>query len=178
MLQRTRAEQVEPVYNEFVKRYTSLELESIDSNALMQLFKPLGLTWRSKNLVKLINYLSSNKIPESKKELMELPGVGNYVANAFLSLHRNTKAPITDSNAVRLWSRVFGFESHKELHKKKWFNEFTLNMTPDEAFRGFNYGVLDLTRTVCKPKPVCSECPLHDLCIYYDSLPSDLNRKI
>ncbi|MHA1788714.1 MAG: endonuclease III domain-containing protein [Candidatus Helarchaeota archaeon] len=119
MLQRTRAEQVESVYNIFTSKYSNYKEASKNPTELLEIFTPLGLNWRNQKLVELIKVLSEQEIPSNKKELMSLPGVGHYIANAYLSLHCNKKAPIIDSNAVRLWSRVLGFIPPKETHKKK-----------------------------------------------------------
>jgi len=170
MLQRTRAEQVVPVYIEFVQKYPDFK-NALDENPdkIIELISRLGLNWRAKKVIELLDALSETdgKIPEKKGELIQLPGVGDYIANAFLSLHKGVRAPITDSNAVRIWSRVIGFETDGELRRRKWFTELCLQLTPDEEFRDFNYAVLDFCRTICKSRPMCKKCPLNTLCKYF-----------
>lgn len=167
MLQRTRAEQVVPIYNEFVQRYPDfIKALGEDPEKIIELISRLGLSWRAKKVVELLEVLSETdgKIPQEKDKLIRLPGVGDYIANAFLSLHRGVKAPITDSNAVRLWSRVIGFEPIGEIRRRKWFNELCLQLTPDRDYRDFNYALLDFCRNICKTKPMCEECPLKEVC--------------
>jgi len=170
MLQRTKADQVVPVYNEFVEIYPAFNnAQDEDPEKIIELISKLGLRWRAEKVIELLEALSEidGIIPQEKDKLIRLPGVGEYIANAFLSFHRGVKAPVTDSNAVRLWSRVIGFEPIGEIRRRKWFNELCLQLTPDRDFREFNYALLDFCRTVCKTKPVCKECPLTAICIYF-----------
>lgn len=172
MLQRTRAEQVQPIYNSFAERYPNIQVAEKEEPAkILQLLSSLGLKWRAEKIVELIRFLAkSGKLPGNRDDLLRLPGVGPYVANAFLSLFANQKAPIIDRNAVRLWARIFGFEIKKETHRKKWFIDFTDKMTPEKDFKIFNYAVLDLTRVICKTKPSCNICPLSANCLYFSRI--------
>jgi A/G-specific adenine glycosylase len=170
LLQRTRAEQVVPVFELFSKRYSSaMEASRAESSELLDLLRPLGLNWRCKKIIELINdpSLVDGKIPTHMEELLKLPGVGMYAASAFLTFHLDKRALIIDSNTVRLWSRILGFESNGETRRKKWFLDIVEALTPVEEHRAFNYAVLDHTRTICKPKPLCNVCPLNHLCNYY-----------
>lgn len=168
MLQRTKAEQVVPVYNAFTTRYPKPVYISTEKNQILSLLEPLGLFWRNKKIVDLINELSKReKIPEKFDELVKLPGVGQYVASAFLSFHLSVRAPIIDSNAVRLWTRVFRIQKTGEIRRNKEFSLFVDKITPQQKFKEFNYAVLDLTRTICKPKPLCEACPLNQKCAFY-----------
>lgn len=169
MLQRTKAEQVLPIYNEFIHLYSSLEKLTTDRKSqLRTLLKPLGLNWRIDNIVKTISILSEQmEIPVEYDALTELPGIGSYVASAFLSFHTDQRHPIIDSNAVRLWGRVFDFQTDSETRRKKWFRELVEYITPQNDIRLFNYAMLDVTRAICKGKPLCNSCPLTEICNYH-----------
>jgi len=170
MLQRTRAEQVAPIYSTFIKRYPDYRAtEEADPEIIRELISRLGLNWRARRVIELLKILSEKDgmIPTTKEELTNLPGVGEYIANAYLSLHCGIKAPITDANAVRVWSRILGFERNGEIRRKKWFSEMCMRLTPDDDHKAFNYALLDFSRTICKTKPLCEECPLDSLCNYY-----------
>jgi A/G-specific adenine glycosylase len=167
MLQRTKADQVLNVYNEFTKRYpTILSAKREEKEKLFQVLRPLGLNWRINNIIKLISKLDL-EIPDSYVELIKLPGVGNYVASAFLTFHSDICLPIIDSNVVRLYSRLFGFNFSGELRRKKWFIDFSKEMLPAKKCVLYNYSLLDFPRKICKPNPLHSKCPLKQVCFYY-----------
>ena len=164
MLQRTRAEQVIPEYLKFIDKYKSPHDYIMDS--YYNPFASLGLSWRHDILKDLCRILKNKSIPESKTDLLKLPGVGDYVAAAYRSLHLNVRDYIIDSNIVRLYSRFFGFSSDGELRRKKWLKDFADNLTPIKNFRRFNYGLIDYTRTICKVKPLCNGCVIRKKCLF------------
>lgn len=87
LLQRTNADQVLNVYNDFIKKYKTAN-QFINSPE--NIFISLGLNWRYNIYQKLCYKIKEIKsIPNTKEELLMLPGVGEYVASAFLSLHLN-----------------------------------------------------------------------------------------
>ena len=170
MLQRTRAEQVVPVFNAFSSQYPNArEVSSCNTEEILRILEPLGLRWRAKKIVELASEVvrRGNVVPDKFEELIELPGVGLYVASAYLSFHAETRATIVDSNAVRLWTRVFGITLSKEMRRNKEFLCLVDKITPAKGYRVFNYAVLDHTRTVCKQKPLCKTCPINSSCLYY-----------
>jgi hhH-GPD family protein len=165
MLQRTKAEQVLPVFLDFCNKYPFPELYHNDKEA--NIFNSLGLQQRNKEFKLLAKELIDKEIPENKETLLKLPGVGEYVASAYLSLHQKQWAVIIDSNVVRLYGRFFGFETDGETRRKKWFIELAEQLTPKKNFYFYNYGLLDLPRNLCKIKSTCKDCPLNRKCKYY-----------
>lgn len=167
MLQRTKAEQVLEAYKAFVATYPEPSVYAKDEYA--SAFANLGLHWREPLLKKLAITLSNNPIPHGKEELLELPGIGPYIAAAFRSMHIGIKDTIIDSNVVRLYGRFFGFQTDGETRRKKWFIHLAKSITPHTDFTAYNYGLLDFTREICTPKPTCERCPLNLRCRYYRS---------
>jgi len=165
MLQRTNAEQVLPAFIDFAAKYSSPREYLVDPDA--RVFSTLGLIWREKYLRELADRLLDMTIPEDKEQLTKLPGVGNYVASAFRSLHIGIRDILIDSNIVRLYGRYFGFKTDGETRRKKWFIDLAEKLTPADSFRAFNYGLLDFTRAICRPKPQCESCPLSSRCAYF-----------
>lgn len=163
MVQRTRAEQAIPVYNEFCRKFSS-PLDYLKRP--IPVFKRLGLHWRDKKLRKLIRIISKEGIPKNKTALLALPGIGDYIASAFLSLHAGVRESLIDSNIVRFYGRFFGFDTNQETRRKKWFRNLAESVTPGEGFREFNYGLIDFTRAVCKVRPKCEMCCLKKSCHY------------
>ena len=170
MLQRTNADQVLPIYQDFTERYPHPE-DFINeyTKSKVNPFESLGLKWRNKLLYNLALEISQNGIPDSREDLKKLPGVGNYIASAFLSLHLNKKEAIIDSNIVRLYARLFGFEYDGETRRKKWFRELSEKLLVNHQVKKFNYALLDFSMNICKIKPECNICPLNKICHYYNN---------
>jgi len=164
MLQRTSALQVLPVYIQFSSRFPSPD--SYLANDGYKVFAQLGLHWREAMLRPLAESLVINGFPRNREALESLPGVGDYIASAMLSLHMNVRATIIDANVVRLLGRAWGFEWDGETRRKQWLRRIADTLTPARDFRSYNYAVLDLTRAVCTKTPKCLQCPLRRLCHY------------
>lgn len=168
MLQRTRASAVYPVWLDFAERYPSpVDVLSQGQDALWTVMKPLGLSWRIPLVWNLAEKLAAvGEVPSSKDELLKLPGIGDYAASAYLSLHRNRRAVIVDANVVRWLCRMTGEGWDGETRRKAWLRELADTLTPTRIFKNYNYAALDLTMTVCKKNPECAICPVKKFCVY------------
>jgi A/G-specific adenine glycosylase len=97
-------------------------------------------------------------------DLVDLPGVGPYVASAVISLHIGNRAVIVDSNVVRVLSRITGAKYNAETRRQKWLLDLADYLTPKYP-REYNYALLDLGIQVCSPRiPACDRCPLVEMC--------------
>lgn len=128
------------------------------------MLRPLGLHWRGPLFLAMAERVASGGMPgDDLAALVQLPGVGPYAASAYLSMHRDKRAPIVDSNVVRLVTRILGRTHDGETRRKKWLIELVERITPSQQVRNFNFALLDLAMKVCRPAPLCDECPLADL---------------
>lgn len=164
MLQRTRAKQVLPLYRRLVDKYQSPEDWLADPEPLSP--SCLGLPIRGDQYRKLNRIIAVRGFPTTRQEMLELPGVGEYIASAMLTFHLGHRAKIIDANVVRFYGRFLGFETHGETRRKKWFIELCEQLTPRRAHRAYNYALLDFSRSICTPRPRCPECPLRRKCAY------------
>jgi A/G-specific adenine glycosylase len=171
MLQRTRADQVVPIFTSFTSRFPTIRSLSLEEEELDTMLSPLGLNWRIKKLKELLSEILKLKtVPKDYEELLALPGVGDYAASALLSFHLDTRRPLIDSNTVRLYGRFFGFSTDTETRRKRWFIDFVEKITPVQCFADYNYAVLDFSRSICKKGPLCTECIININCNYYNRL--------
>lgn len=168
MLQRTKAEQVEPVYIEFIKKYIKPQEWFDDPNAFT--FANLGLPERNRQFLSLNRIIAGNEIPDNKADLLKLPGVGDYIASAFLSLHLGIRAFLIDSNIVRVYGRFFGLDTNAETRRKKWLIELADRITPKRNHRSFNYALIDFSRDICKKRPDCRICTIKRKCNYFHNV--------
>ena len=173
MLQRTQADQVLPVFMRFAAKYQ----EPADYIAApTPLFSGLGLPIRDDQFLVLNRTLASAGLPAEKAELLKLPGVGDYIASAFVSLHLRKWAALIDANTVRVYGRFFGFETGPETRRKRWLVELAEEITPMRVFRDYNYAIIDFSREICTPrKPRHEACPVRRRCRYLQNV-VDRNR--
>jgi len=142
---------------------------------LEKILKPLGLEHiRSKSLKDLSKKILTDfngKVPDNKKDLMSLPGVGPYTANAVLCFAFGHDVSMLDTNIVRVLKRVFSIDtknSRERTDKSMW--EFAEKLPPKGKGKEFNYAILDFASEVCKPKkPECKTCPMNSFCDYVQS---------
>lgn len=171
LLQKTNAQKVQDVYDKIVSRYPTLEeLAKSRAEELTEMLMPLGLQQkRSSRLRSIAGILveeSNGEVPRGRDELLALPGVGDYVANAVLCLAYGEELPLLDTNIIRILQRVFNMRSLKSRPR----TDSTLwaaarEMIPEGKAREFNLGMLDFAAQVCTARnPKCSECTVSDLC--------------
>jgi len=174
MLQQTNADKVEPVYTEFINKFPdSKTLAQSDMQDLKEALKPLGLEYRGARLKDIAQKLvmeHDGKVPSTEEGLKALPGVGQYIANAVLCFAYSERMALVDVNVIRLYSRVFGIQSHKKRprdDKEVWV--FATKMLPEVNFREYNFALIDFSAQICTlKKPRCSQCPISTICLYYD----------
>lgn len=171
LLTRTKAETVARVLPDVLRRYPSpLRVARARRSSLERTIAPLGLqTKRSGHLIGMAHGLldqHQGKVPASEEELLVLPGVGQYAADATLSVAFGIRRPIVDANVARLLRRCFGLPPAKErLASDILYRSVATSLLPDVRFLEYNWGLLDIATAFCKPsQPVCDTCPVADMC--------------
>jgi len=170
LLQKTAAEKVEPIYEEFLSTYPSLaELAEADRDKLADIIYSLGFqNQRSKALVSIGQTLQDSGVPDDADRLLELPYVGRYAANATLCFAFGEPRPIVDANVVRVYNRIFDTDFNYR-DEATW--QFAAEVLPEDDAWKFNLAILDFAAEICAPKtPNCEECFFTDRCSYYRSL--------
>ena len=171
MLRRTNAPQVIPTYLDIVRRYPDPEsLATAPIQQVLETLRPLGLAWRAKNIRHMAEALTERfegLVPSTYEELIELPGVGDYVASAVCCFAFGKPLPIIDTNTVRVAGRYFGFPTHAESRRRSPVRKTIVAITSRRNTREFNYAFLDFAALVCKAnKPECPTCPLRHRCVF------------
>lgn len=167
LLQRTRAQNVVPVYEKFLARFPeAVDLQTATLEEIESLIYPLGLKWRAPLLKRLCDHLaeSGGQLPTTYEGFLALPAVGPYVAAAMTSFHMGRRAVIIDVNIVRWLCRMVDRPMDGETRRDRWLIALTESVTPARDVGPFNYALLDFTMTVCVKAPKCEICPLLPLC--------------
>lgn len=169
LLAKTNAEKVLAVYEKVLSKYgTPAQLSRCSIPELREEIRGLGL-WRKrpKALKALAKALCDNydsKVPLTRKNLLELPSVGEYTASALLCQVANQHEAMVDVNVRRVLGRFF---CGKDLSLKE-AAELAKATMPFENARNFNLALLDFGALVCTARlPKCSECPLASQCEFF-----------
>ena len=138
-----------------------------DEEELLKLWEGLGYYSRARNLQKAARIVAEDyagAFPADYKELIALPGIGDYTAGAILSIAFGLPVPAVDGNVLRIASRITGWDRDVQSTKKeitRWMTE----VVPSDRPGAFNQALMDLGSALCLPAaPRCPDCPLRGLC--------------
>lgn len=169
LLQKTSADKVEPIYRELLSAYpTPASLADAHLDDIAEIIYSLGFqNQRSKALVSIAEQIRESGVPDDAEEMLELPYVGRYAANATLCFAFGEPRPIIDANVVRVYNRIFD-EEFDYRDDEVW--SFAAVVLPVDEAQRFNLAILDFAALVCQPKvPNCEECFFTGDCTYYRS---------
>jgi len=164
MLQQTRVAAVIDHYQEFLRRFPTVEkLAAAREASVLAAWSGLGYYRRARMMhaaAKVIVRELGGKFPATEKALRELPGIGRYTAAAIASIAFNEPVAVVDGNVERVLQRVAG----KRLAGEELWTE--ANRLLDANRPGdFNQAMMELGATVCTPRaPACLTCPVVGLC--------------
>ncbi len=162
MLQQTQVNRVrDEYYPQFLKQFPTLEtLANAPLESVLAAWSGLGYYSRARNLHKTAQ-LCQTSLPTEMKELLTLPGIGQYTASAICSFGYKQNLPVVDTNIARVIKRYFAL-----LHvKDKVLWEYAQTLLNHKQPRSHNLALMDLGSLVCLPKnPKCGLCPLQRDC--------------
>lgn len=167
LLQKTFADKVEPIYEEFVDRYPDMEmLADAEVEEVASLLKPLGLQKvRARALLDIAMECAKEGVPDNEEKLLQLPYVGQYTANATLCFAFDRQRPVVDANVIRIYDRAFGADFTPQ-DNEAW--ELADRILPEDDCQRFNMALIDFGAKICTAgSPLCSECFFRDRCSYY-----------
>jgi A/G-specific adenine glycosylase len=177
MLQRTRSDQVTPIYERFVGRYGSVaELAKAPSDEVTRILRPLGLASRATTFRKLAQIVVESGLdcpPIRAEDAIKLPGVGPYAASAVDAFLGGRRIPLVDANIARVMSRVFAvgrpdWRYATSAERQSIYEVAALCMGRVRP-RSYHYAILDFAAKVCTPlRPGCPKCPMRRarICAY------------
>ncbi len=172
MLQQTRVEAVKPYFTRFLEAFPDVKaLAAAPEDRLLKLWEGLGYYNRARNLKKAAGIIMERyggRVPDTKEELLSLPGIGSYTAGAIASIAYGKPEPAVDGNVLRVLSRVLASrEDVASAAVKRQFEEDLALTMPRGDCSAFNQGLIEIGALVCLPngEPRCGECPLRSVCL-------------
>ena len=182
MLQQTQVSTVIPFFNKFIKSLPSLNsLAKVNEKKLIKLWEGLGYYSRARNLKKTAQVVIKNfdgKLPNNFEDLLKLPGIGNYTANAILAIAFNKPYIPLDGNIERVLKRYLYLKKEKEIQKDNLVQKKIIFGT---TLRSSDYAqaLMELGAIICKPNnPICDKCPIKKKCKSYKKKDFSLTKSI
>ncbi|MCL3778968.1 A/G-specific adenine glycosylase [Prolixibacteraceae bacterium JC049] len=171
ILQQTRVDQGKSYYYKFVENFPKVsDLANADEDFVMKCWQGLGYYSRARNLQFSAKYITkelNGEFPNSYKKLLELKGVGPYVAAAVASIAFQEKVAAIDGNVYRVLGRIFGIDKAIDTSAgKKYYQQLGNELIKNSNAGDFNQAVMEFGALHCSPKqPKCESCPFSENCI-------------
>jgi len=169
ILQQTRVEQGLRYYTKFINAFPDVhQLASAPEQSIYKHWEGLGYYSRCKNLIATARNVSENlngEFPDNYEEIKKLKGIGPYTAAAIASFAFNEQRAVVDGNVFRVLSRIFGIdEPIDSTEGKKTFNALADKLLDKKNPALYNQAIMDFGAVVCKPLPLCEQCPFKKKC--------------
>lgn len=170
MLQQTQVATVIAYFQRFMKRFPNIRsLAEANEQEVLSVWQGLGYYRRACHLhaaAKLVQDRHGGRIPDTRNELLELPGVGRYSAGAIASIAFDRREPILDGNVARVLARVLAIAcpiDDAKVQRHLW--DAADRLVPRASPGRFNQALMELGATVCTPRsPTCPRCPITRWC--------------
>ena len=173
LLKRTTAAAVERFVSGFLERYPNpyaIGESTIDE--LKDFLAPLGLSMQRavhiRSLAEVLIRDYDGQVPSELTQLLELPGIGPYIASAVRCYaFGEIEAPV-DTNVARILVRLHGISpSRYEARRSPEVWDLARELVGQDAktVRELNWALLDIGAKVCIARePKCNCCPLFGGC--------------
>lgn len=170
MLQQTQVKTVLPYYERFLSKFPTVRyLADAPLQTVLKNWEGLGYYSRARNLRQAAGIVVSEmggSIPRDWYTIRRLPGIGDYIAAAVLSIAFGQPHAVVDGNVKRVLARLFLIDAPvNKASGHKQFQAAAQQLLPDQEPGDHNQAVMELGALVCTPrKPACGRCPLTRYC--------------
>ncbi|MBN2430069.1 MAG: A/G-specific adenine glycosylase [Acidobacteria bacterium] len=166
MLQQTRVETVVAYYQRFLQRFPTVgELAAAPLQAVLKIWEGLGYYARARNLhraAQMVMTEHDGHIPKEPDVFRRLPGVGDYICAAVMSIAVGYPLPVVDGNVLRVYARWTGLgDDIGAGGTRAAVGRALAAVIPADRPGDFNEAMMELGALVCTPRqPRCEVCPL------------------
>ena len=170
MLQQTQVKTAMPFYQRFMERFPDMQsLARADLQSVLKHWEGLGYYSRARNLHKAAGMLVEQMggcFPDTWDGVRQLPGIGDYIASAVLSIAFGHAYAVVDGNVKRVLARLFCLDwpvNRPAAHRL--FQDIANQLMDRENPGDHNQAMMELGALVCTPRqPGCAGCPLAGYC--------------
>lgn len=154
--------------NLFALARTPAGILALGESELAAAIKPCGLyNLKARNIRAFCLALlerHDGKVPDTREELMALPGIGRKCADIVLSFTFGQHVIAVDTHVHRVCNRI-GLTSAKTAERTA---EQLERRSPAWSLRDGHFWLIQFGKRICRARsPKCDVCPVADLCEYY-----------
>lgn len=169
MLQQTQVATVIKYYRNWMHRFPTITaLAEADLESVLMVWEGLGYYSRARNLLKGARFIRdtfNGHFPVDRNRALTIPGVGDYIAGALLSIAFNLPEPAIDGNVIRVMTRFLAWDADTgRTAFRRRLRSLLSNSYYALEPRWVNQALMELGALVCTPIPRCTECPLKRDC--------------
>ena len=175
MLQQTKVNTVIPYYRRFLNRFPDIEtLARSSQQDVLKIWEGLGYYARARNFHRAADAVLTefnSRIPATWKEFCSLPGVGDYIGAAVLSIAFEQPYAVVDGNVKRVLARLFKISKPVNVSASlKTYQAVAAEILDPTRPGEYNQAVMELGALICKPRdPDCRQCPVGKVCQAYQT---------
>lgn len=174
MLQQTPVKRVEPRWEQWLKRWpTPKDLAVSPVAEAIRLWENLGYPRRAKRLHEssvILTQKFNGEVPNTFTELISLPGVGEYTANAILAFAFGQRSLVLDVNVRRLLARAWLGQSHQAPTISAIERALAEKLLPISHQHAATWSAasMELGALICTARePLCAQCPIVNDCNWF-----------
>ncbi len=144
--------------------YINAELDEIKA-----IIRPIGLTNnKANNILKICKFYKNElnyQLPQDRKIMMQMPGVGQKTANVVLAILFDMPYMAVDTHVYRICKRLKIIPEHRN----ELYAEYTLErILKGQNINSYHQSLIYFGRYHCTAKnPNCTNCKLQTECRYY-----------
>lgn len=166
MLQQTQVDRVVPKWRAFLDTWpTAPACAAAALGDVLRLWQGLGYPRRAKHLHETaiaVTDRHDGELPADLDALLSLPGIGPYTARAVLAFAFQRDVGLVDTNIARVLARTAGERLTASAAQRR-----ADSLVPGGSGWLWNQSMMDVGAALCRPTPVCGECPLAGACRWH-----------
>ena len=175
MLQQTQVVTVIEYFNRFIKTFPNIQsLAMARESQVLKMWEGLGYYRRARQMHAAARKITDDHqgiFPDTFEEVLALPGIGRYTANAILSIADDQPLPVLEGNTIRVYSRLMNFSDDvmkSSSQKQLW--AFAESLVSRHRPGDLNQALMELGSEICKTgSPDCLKCPVSRHCLAFQT---------
>jgi len=171
MLQQTRVNAVIVFFDRFIQQFPTIQsLAGTTLEEVYRFWEGLGYYARARMVHEASKLIVTNfqgKFPDSEKDILSLPGIGDYTAGAILSIAFGKPYPAVDGNVLRVFARLHRIKTNVlDLETKNQIKKLVKQSMFRDSPSDYTQAIMELGALICLPKnPKCPRCPVQQYCL-------------